>query len=183
MTRIGLRLVLLIAIGATIGCDRVTKHMAALTLSEASSRSFLAVTFRLEYVENTGAFLGLGADWPLPVRTAVFSVGNGVLLLAVAVVAMRSRWPRRSLVGVAIFVAKANRPAGRAVESRDRIEDAGLAGAIGSDDGRDPPGRRSERYIAQSVNAAEIQINPFDRKWQRPAGQGTCRLGWRETAR
>jgi signal peptidase II len=105
VTRIGLRLVLAIAIGATIGCDRVTKHMAATTLSEASSRSFLADTFRLEYVENTGAFLGLGADWPLPVRTAVFCVGNGLLLLAVAVVAMRNRWPRRSLIGVAIFVA------------------------------------------------------------------------------
>ncbi len=105
MTRIGLRLVLLIAIGATIGCDRVTKHVAATTLSESSSRSFLVDTFRLEYVENTGAFLGLGADWPLPVRTAVFVVGNGLLLLAVTVVAMRSRWSRRSLVGVAIFVA------------------------------------------------------------------------------
>jgi signal peptidase II len=105
MTRIGLRLVLLIAISATIGCDRVTKHVAATTLAEASSRSFLADTFRLEYVENTGAFLGLGADWPLPVRTAVFSVGNGLLLIAVVVVAMRSRWSRRSLVGVAIFVA------------------------------------------------------------------------------
>jgi len=105
VTRIGLRLVLLIAIVATIGCDRVTKHVAAITLSEASSRSFLADTFRLEYVENTGAFLGLGADWPLPVRTAVFDVGNGLLLLAVAVVAMRSRWRRRSLVGAAIFVA------------------------------------------------------------------------------
>jgi signal peptidase II len=105
MTRIGLRLVLLIAITATIGCDRVTKHVAATTLSEASSRSFLADTFRLEYVENTGAFLGLGANWPPRVRTAVFGVGNGLLLIAVAVVAMRRRWPRWSLVGVAIFVA------------------------------------------------------------------------------
>jgi hypothetical protein len=75
MTHIGLRLVLLIAIGATIGCDRVTKHVAATTLSEASGRSFLADTFRLEYVENTGAFLGLGADWPL--RSAQRSSGLG----------------------------------------------------------------------------------------------------------
>ena len=44
MTRIGLRLILLVAITATIGCDRVTKHVAATTLSEASSRSFLADT-------------------------------------------------------------------------------------------------------------------------------------------
>ena len=105
MTRIGVRLVLLIAIGATIGCDRVTKHVAATTLSEAPSRSFLADTFRLEYVENTGAFLGLGADWPLAVRTAVFGVGNGLLLVALAVIAMRGRWPRRALLGVALFVA------------------------------------------------------------------------------
>ena len=105
MTRIGLRLVLLIAIGATIGCDRVTKHVAATTLSEASSRSFLADTFRLEYVENTGAFLGLGADWPPLVRTAVFGVGNGLLLLALAVAALRGRWSRRALLAAALFIA------------------------------------------------------------------------------
>lgn len=105
MTRIGLRLVLLMAIGVTIGCDRVTKHVAATALSEAPSQSFLADTFRLEYVENTGAFLSLGANWPPAVRTAVFGVGNGLLLVAVAVVAMCGRWPRRALLGVALFVA------------------------------------------------------------------------------
>jgi signal peptidase II len=105
MRTIGLRLVLLIAIGATIGCDQVTKHIAASTLSEVPSRSFLADTFRLEYAENTGAFLGLGADWPRPARTAVFGVGNGVVLVALAVVALRRRWPGKALVGVALFVA------------------------------------------------------------------------------
>ena len=107
MTRIGLRLVLLIAISATIGCDRVTKHVATTTLSEASTRSFLADTVRLQYVENTGAFLGLGANWPPRVRTAVFGVGNGLLLIAMAVAAVRSRWRRWSVVGVAIFIAGA----------------------------------------------------------------------------
>ncbi len=105
MTRIGVRLILLIAIGATIGCDRVTKHIAATTLSEAPSRSFLADTFRLEYMENEGAFLGLGADWPLAVRTAVFGVGSGMLLIGLTVLAMRARWPRQALLGVALFVA------------------------------------------------------------------------------
>jgi signal peptidase II len=105
MTRIGVRLILLIAIGATIGCDRVTKHVAATMLSEAPRRSFLADTFRLEYTENDGAFLGLGADWPIAVRTAVFGVGSGLLLIGVAVFAMRERWPRRALLGVALFVA------------------------------------------------------------------------------
>jgi len=95
---------LLVAIGATIGCDRVTKHIAAITLSATQSRSFLADTFRLEYVENAGAFLGLGASWPVPVRTALFGIGNGVLLLALTL-AMRLRWPRPALFGLALCVA------------------------------------------------------------------------------
>ena len=93
------------AIVTTIGCDRVTKHAAATTLSGGPSRSFLADTFRLEYVENTGAFLNLGADWPLPVRTAVFGLGNGLLLMALAVAAMRWRFSGPALLGVALFIA------------------------------------------------------------------------------
>src|SRR5262245_57195774 len=105
LTRIGGRLVLFIAIGATIGCDRVTKHLAATTLSEVPRQSFLADTLRLEYVENTGAFLSLGADWPAPVRAALVGVASGVLLAALAVVALREGWSQRALFGVALFVA------------------------------------------------------------------------------
>ena len=105
MTRIASRFVLLIAMMATIGCDRVTKHVAATTLSGMSGRSFLADTLRLEYVENAGAFLGLGADWPSPVRAAVFVVGNGMLLFGVAMMAMRLRWPRPALFGLSLIVA------------------------------------------------------------------------------
>ncbi len=105
MTKIGIRLGLLVAIGATIACDRVTKQVAATTLAGAPSRSFLADTFRLEYVENTGAFLGLGADWPLPIRVAVFSIATAVLLLVMAVMAMRRHWPSPALLGLALLMA------------------------------------------------------------------------------
>jgi signal peptidase II len=105
MTRIGLRLVLLVAIGGTIACDRVTKQVAATMLAGTPSRSFLADTCRLEYVENEGAFLGLGAEWPRPVRTALFSMGTGVLLCVMAAMAMRLHWPRPALLGLALFVA------------------------------------------------------------------------------
>jgi signal peptidase II len=104
MTTIGIRLVLLIAIGATIGCDRATKHVAATTLAGTPGRSFLADTFRLEYAENTGAFLGLGAGWPLSARTALFIVGNGLLLFALAVTAWRLHWPSPALLGLALIV-------------------------------------------------------------------------------
>ena len=102
-TKIGIRLVLLLAIGATIGCDHVTKHVAATRLSEAPSQSFLADTFRLEYAENTGGFLSLGADWPRGVRTAIFGAGNA-FLLALFLVAMRRSWPTRTLLGAALLV-------------------------------------------------------------------------------
>ena len=105
MTRISVRLLLLVAIGTTIGCDQVTKHIASTTLADAPSRSFLADTVRLDYAENPGAFLSLGADWPAPVRTAVFGVSNAMLLVALAFLAVRRRWPRMALIGVALFVA------------------------------------------------------------------------------
>ena len=105
MTTFGIRLVLLLAISGTIACDRVTKHVAATTLADAPTRSFLGDMFRLEYVENTGAFLGLGADWPLPVRTALFGVGTGLLLLGLLVAAFRGHWSRRAALGVALFLA------------------------------------------------------------------------------
>ena len=117
MTPFGVRLVLLIAIAATVGCDRVTKHIAATTLAEEPGRSFFADTVRLEYAENTGAFLSLGADWPRPIRTAVFGASNAVLLVAVAVIAVRRRWPAVALLGVALFVA------GGASNLMDRITD------------------------------------------------------------
>jgi signal peptidase II len=103
MTKVGVRLVLLVAIVATIGCDRVTKHVAATRLSQGPHRSFLVDTFRLEYAENTGGFLSLGADWPRPVRTAIFGAGNA-LLLALFVVALRQGWPTRTILGVGLFV-------------------------------------------------------------------------------
>ena len=102
---LGLRLILVIATVSTIGCDRVTKHMAAISLPEAATQSFLGDTIRLEYAENTGAFLGVGADWPPPLRTAVFVVGNGLLLLGLAVIATRSQWQRLALLGVALIMA------------------------------------------------------------------------------
>lgn len=105
IAKIGTRLVLVIAIVATIGCDRVTKHVAATKLTGMPRQSFLADTIRLEYVENPGAFLGLGSDWPPAVRTGLFGIGNGLLLLLVSVLAIWRRWPTLALAGMALFVA------------------------------------------------------------------------------
>jgi len=105
MKRIGLRVVLVVAIASTIACDRATKHMAATMLAGTANRSFLADTVRLEYAENAGAFLSLGADWPFWLRTTLFGMGNAVLLFVLTVVAMRRRWSRPALLGLALCVA------------------------------------------------------------------------------
>ena len=46
----------------SIGCDRVTKDLAKEHLANTESKSFLNDTFRLMYVENTGAALSMGSD-------------------------------------------------------------------------------------------------------------------------
>ena len=105
MSRLGVRLALVLVIAATIGCDRVTKQVAVATLAEAPGRSFLADTVRLEYVENAGGFLSLGATLPSWVRTGIFTMGTGLTLLLLAGVAIRSQASGWMLLGVSLFVA------------------------------------------------------------------------------
>ena len=80
IARISVRVALLVAVVATIGCDRMSKHIATATLAGEPGRSYLADTIRLEYVENTGGFLSLGASLPSSARTALFTLGTGVML-------------------------------------------------------------------------------------------------------
>ncbi len=92
---------------ATIGCDRITKRVATSQLAGAPAQSFLHDVVRLDYAENTGAFLGLGADWPPSVRTAVFVGGNSILLIGMLVFVARRHWPAPERVGLALYVAGA----------------------------------------------------------------------------
>lgn len=85
------RLALLLVVTSTIGCDQVTKRLAAEHLMGAETQSLLGDTVRLAYAENTGAFLSLGAELSPGIRTAIFSVGCSVMLLACAFVAFRNR--------------------------------------------------------------------------------------------
>jgi signal peptidase II len=59
------RLILFITLFvALIGCDRVTKEMAKDHLIGKGTLTYFFDTVRLVYVENTGAFLGLGSELP-----------------------------------------------------------------------------------------------------------------------
>jgi signal peptidase II len=102
MSRFGWRAVLLVATAATIGCDRLSKRLAADTLAGTPGRSFLGGAVQLEYAENPGAFLGLGSDWPPTTRLIIFATATALGLWLVVVLARRLRQPP-ALVGLGLI--------------------------------------------------------------------------------
>jgi signal peptidase II len=73
---------ILLVLFLSIGCDQVTKAVAKEHLSASPRLSFLGDVFRLEYTENTGAFLGLGSALPESVRFGALVVVVGGVLAA-----------------------------------------------------------------------------------------------------
>lgn len=98
-------LALAVTVVTTVGCDRVTKHVATAELAGRPVRSLLADTIRLAYVQNTGGFLSLGADLPEAARTSLFIVATGLLLLGLVAYGIRLRWRGWAAFGLALFVA------------------------------------------------------------------------------
>jgi signal peptidase II len=56
-----------------IGIDQATKFWAKVTLKGQGVYRYLGDTFRLEYSENPGAFLGLGGELPESARFWIFT--------------------------------------------------------------------------------------------------------------
>ena len=74
-------LVLLIVI-ACIGCDQATKSIAKAYLPMHSTLSFFGDTVRVQYAENDGAFLSLGASLPQKLRMLIFIGGVSLFLIS-----------------------------------------------------------------------------------------------------
>lgn len=78
----GARRIFLVAvvIAGCIVCDQATKWIAKQYLGPGDLISFAGDLFRLQYAENTGAFLSLGASLPEAWRHIAFTVVVGVFL-------------------------------------------------------------------------------------------------------
>jgi signal peptidase II len=72
-----------------IGCDRITKNIAKEHLMYREPISYFHNTFRLEYVENTGAALSLGDSLSKPLSFWLLSIIPLVFLLLLFVYAIR----------------------------------------------------------------------------------------------
>jgi signal peptidase II len=103
--RVSARFLLAVAIVVTIGCDRVTKHVATTALAGTAGHSFLADMVRLQYAENTGGFLGVGGDLHPGLRMSLFTVATGAMLLGMVAAAVRWQMSGAALLGLALFVA------------------------------------------------------------------------------
>lgn len=89
MNKLSRILILLFVIFTCVGCDQAAKSAAETHLRAAEPISYLNNTVRLEYAENPGAFLSLGAglsddaQWPTwpswppwPFCSSLISRGN-----------------------------------------------------------------------------------------------------------
>lgn len=72
-----------------IGCDQLTKELAKLHLKGNPALSYFHDTFRLDYVENTGAFLSLGDDWPPALSFWLMNVLPLLFLMGLFIYAIR----------------------------------------------------------------------------------------------
>ena len=89
MPRIKRILVLLVVLVVCAGCDQATKSIAQQTLSGMPPQTLVAGLVRLEYTENPGAFLSLGAKLSDDARFWIFTVMVAVLLIGLLVFAFR----------------------------------------------------------------------------------------------
>ncbi len=95
----------MLLVAGTVGCDRVTKHIAAQKLAGLPMQSYFADTLRLGYAENVGGFLSVGANLPTPVRTIIFTAATGLLLVLLIAAAWRNGWDRWRTVALSLFIA------------------------------------------------------------------------------
>lgn len=75
---------MVLVFGLNYGLDRITKILAMTYLRGRDALVFLHNLFRLEYAENSGAFLSLGSSWPPAVKYVLL----GGLPLAVCLYAL-----------------------------------------------------------------------------------------------
>jgi signal peptidase II len=97
---------LFLILATTVGCDRVTKHLAESHLKGSPPQSFLGDSIRLQYAENLGAFLSLGDEWGPSTRFWALTVPSGAALLLIAIyVARGGASSLSSLVGFSLILA------------------------------------------------------------------------------
>ena len=89
----------------TIGLDRITKLLAQEFLRARAPRIYLGDFFRLQYVENPGAFLSLGSGLSMDSRIWSLTVAVGLLLVIMAWILIKKRLDRWTTIALSLLLA------------------------------------------------------------------------------
>jgi len=105
MKRLGRIGVVVLVLLVSVALDQATKMIAQEALRSASPVSLLNDFIRLEYAENPGAFMGLGATWPSTVRFVVLIIIAVLIVTILLSFTIRSRLLNTSqLIGMSLIV-------------------------------------------------------------------------------
>ena len=89
----------LITLLINLGLDRVTKWVAVTQLQGQPPISILHGFIVIQYAENTGGFLSLGAAWPMPLKYSVFLVIPAVICVCALIYCLvRETFPGRAII-------------------------------------------------------------------------------------
>lgn len=94
--------IILILLACT-GCDQATKAVAKEHAPRHAAFSFAYDTIRLQYVENRGAFLGVGAALPEPARKLLLIGGVAILLMGLLGYAALRATIATTIIGLALI--------------------------------------------------------------------------------
>ncbi len=83
--------IILIILLSCVGCDQATKTIARQSLAKAEPIRLFHDTVRLQYAENPGAFLSLGAKIPEHLRFWVFTFLVAAFLIGMSIYLIRSK--------------------------------------------------------------------------------------------
>jgi len=95
-------IMMIVTLLSCVGCDQVTKNIARQNLVNGESLSFFGSTFRLQYIENPGAFLSLGAGAHEQTRFLIFTVIAGLFLVGMVCYLMFSKKVTKAEVTVVV---------------------------------------------------------------------------------
>ena len=88
-----------------VGCDQTTKIVARHNLSETRVVTFLHDTIRLQYIENQGAFLGVGSTIPSGIRFILLVFFVGVFLLSMLIyLFMQNHFRKNQIISLSFVV-------------------------------------------------------------------------------
>ncbi|QDV52094.1 signal peptidase II [Gimesia fumaroli] len=89
-----------------VGCDQYTKKIAFEKLKSEPAITYFNNTLRMEYAENTGAFLSVGSRLSKPVRFFLLVIANAAFLIIVSgMLIFRWQMPLIQFIALSLLLA------------------------------------------------------------------------------